>query len=279
MTSLPFGNVTSLPFGPDTVTWRVDLEPVVVLGGGRALLMQVAHPLVAAGVQQHSDYERDPYGRLFGTLDVMSKLVFGSPAVSQRQTSLLAATHRRVIGEADDGTPYSACDPALLLWVWATLVDTALTMYEAVFGRLAPGDRARFYAEQHLVADGCGVPEACIPDTLADFERYVSSTVVGTLTVTDAARAVAANVLDPPLPWYLAPARPPSRLVTVGLLPDSLRTGYRLSWSRRQQLALHALLRGLRATMPLVPRSQRERPLLAMAGPSPVRPPAFLRPS
>lgn len=267
----------SLPFGPDTVSWRIDLEPVVVLGGGRAVLLQVAHPLVAAGVEQHSAYEHDPYGRLFGTLDVMTKLVFGTPDISRRQTAILAGIHRTVTGRSDDGIAYSAQDPALLVWVWATLVDTAVVMYEAIFGRLSSVDLDTFYAEQRLVAAGCGVPDGAVPATRGDFDAYLGHTIASTLRVTPAARAVAANILSPPLPWYLRPARYPANLVTTGLLPGALRSGYGLDWDRGRERALRATLAVLRATVPHVPRRLRQRPLLSMAGPQRARPPSFLR--
>ena len=117
-----------LPLGRGSVAWQVNAEPVIFAGGGRALLMQVAHPGVGAGVEQHSTYASDPWGRLFRTVDIMMKLSFGDArAVSARQQRMLAKMHRRVKGTTDDRRGrYSAFDPALQVWVWATLVDTAL---------------------------------------------------------------------------------------------------------------------------------------------------------
>src|SRR4051795_853118 len=136
-----------LPLGRGTVSWRVNAEPVVFAGGGRALLMQVAHPGVGAGVEQHSTYASDPWGRLFRTIDIMMKMTFAAPEVSERQQRALAAMHRKVKGTTDDGRRYSAFDPDLQLWVWATLVETALIGYELVRPRLSAPDRERFYAE------------------------------------------------------------------------------------------------------------------------------------
>jgi uncharacterized protein (DUF2236 family) len=270
--------VSGLPFGEGTVTRRVNLEPVIFLGGGRALLLQVAHPSVAAGVAEHSDYERDPWGRLARTLDVVMKMAFGAPEQSARQQRRLEATHRRVSGVRSDGVPYSASDPALLLWVWATLVDTGLLMYERCFGRLPAGDRERYYQEQKLLAEGCGVPAAACPPAMADFESYVASMVARELHVTPPALAVGAAVTAPALRWPLGPlASVPLRLITTGLLPPSLRSGYGLRWSDADERRLAAAFRLLGAGR-LLPRSVRTRPSLWMVGASRVPvPPRFLQ--
>ena len=161
----------------------VNAEPVVFAGGGRALLLQVAHPGVGAGVEQHSTYASDPWGRLFRTVDVMMKLSFGSPEVSARQARLLARMHRRVVGTDDLGNRYDAMDPALQLWVWATLVDTAVLLYELVHGALTPDEKDRFYQESKLVAHGCGVPEGGCPATWGEFQAYVERVVAEDLHV------------------------------------------------------------------------------------------------
>lgn len=266
-----------MPFGPGSATWQIDLEPSVVLGGGRALLMQVAHPSVAAGVTEHSDYGSDPYGRLFGTLDVMMKMLFGRPDVSTLQRQVLSARHQRVRGTTAAGIPYSASDPALLLWVWATLVDTALLMYERVLGALAEETRRRFYLEQRLLAHGCGVPDTECPPDLEAFRAYVTSTIESQLRVTPAARSIATTVLAPPLPRWLLGAVALNRLVTTSLLPVRLREGYGLEWDRSRELASRVVLGTLGGGIRLVPRAVRQRPLLAMARTDSVRAPAFLR--
>src|SRR5438094_868133 len=120
----------SLPFHKDSMTWKVNMEPIVGLGGGRALLLQVLHPLVAAGVEQHSNFAQDPFRRGFQTADMMLKLAFGDESVSARQVELLRRMHEKVQGTSDEGIPYRAMDPQLLLWVWATLVDVSVLMYE-----------------------------------------------------------------------------------------------------------------------------------------------------
>lgn len=238
-----------LPLGLDTVAWRVNADPFVFAGGGRALLMQVAHPGVGAGVEQHSTYATDPWGRLFRTVDIMMKMSFGSPEESARQQRVLAKMHRRVKGTTEFGRPYSAFDPDLQVWVWATLVDTALLVYERVRGRLTPAERERYYAESKLTAYGCGAPRGSCPETWADFQRYVDRVVAEDLRVTDSARSVAVAAMVPPLPFGLADvAAVPNQLVTVGLMAPSLREQYGFDWDDAQERRLRRFFRAARAT-------------------------------
>jgi len=116
-------------FRPDGAAWRIGRELALLLGGGRALLLQVAHPLVAAGVAEHSDFRENPWKRLEGTMNAVWAVVFGTRAQADRAARRVRAMHSRVQGHTAAGTPYSALDPELLLWVHATLVDTALLVY------------------------------------------------------------------------------------------------------------------------------------------------------
>lgn len=249
----------ALPLTRRSVSWRVNAEPFVFLGGGRALLLQVAHPKVAAGVEQHSSYVTDPWGRLFRTVDVMAKLTFGSPEVSRTQAALLERMHTRVVGSTDDGQPYRAMDPDLLLWVWATLCDTALMVYERARPSLSARDRARYYDEWKLVAYACGVPGDGCPPTWNDFQSYLARVVANDLRVTSSARSVAHATMAPPLPWPAGPitARP-QQLVTAGLLPADVRAAYGFEWDRAHERALRRFFRIAGAVGGVVPRPLRE---------------------
>lgn len=251
----------ALPLGRDSVYWQVMAEPTVFAGGGRALLMQVAHPAVGAGVEQHSSYASDPWGRFFRTMHVMMKLSFGTPEESARQTRLLAKLHHRVVGSTEDGTPYSAMDPVLLRWVWATLVHSGLLMYELVVDPLSNEQRERYFQESKLMAYGCGVPQGSCPATWDDFTAYIDSVVAGELHVTRAARAVAHATMAPPLPVPIGPvAARPHQLVTVGLLAPSLREAYGFEWDDRRQRELDRWIFGVRALSKATPRLLRELP-------------------
>jgi uncharacterized protein (DUF2236 family) len=128
-------------FRPDGWLRRISGEPSVLFGGARALLLEVAHPLVAAGVAEHSDVERDPFGRLQRTLAAVTALAFASRDEALAAARGVARSHEAVSGTLDvaigpfaDGTAYHGRDPELVLWVWATLVDTALAVYRDFVG-------------------------------------------------------------------------------------------------------------------------------------------------
>jgi len=279
MNDRPLGSVPEqLPLSRSSFAWKVNGEAAVFAGGGRALLLQVAHPGVGAGVEQHSSYAKDPWGRFFRTVDIMMKLSFGTPEVSARQQRILDKMHRRVSGTTDEGTPYRATDTDLQLWVWATLVDTALLVYERVRPALRADEREQYYRESKLVAHGCGVPVGRCPQTWDDFTDYVRGVVDTDLRVTDSARAVALAALHPPLPGPLGSvAAVPNRLATVGLLPSGVRDQYGFTWSRSRQHQMDAWFAAQRSLTTLTPRALRTLP--AERAVSQARPPrlAWLR--
>jgi uncharacterized protein (DUF2236 family) len=214
---------------------------------------------VAAGVEQHSTYATDPWGRLFRTVDVMAKLAFASPEVSAAQAKLLERMHRRVNGITEDGEPYSALDADLLLWVWATLSDTALLMYESVRSPLSTDRRARYYEESKLVAHACGVPPEICPPTLDDFKAYVDRVVTEDLRVTAAGRSVAHATMVPPLPRPLGRvAAGPNQLVTAGLLPPNVRAGFGFEWDHHRERELRRFLHRFASVNRVTPRVVRE---------------------
>ncbi|HMJ02466.1 MAG TPA: oxygenase MpaB family protein [Conexibacter sp.] len=258
-------------FGPDSVTWRVNRESVLLLGGGRALLLQVAHPSVGAGVEQHSGYREDPWGRLFRTLDVTGRIVFGDSATVERASRRLRGVHRRVQGTIADGrtagAAYDAADHDLLLWVWATLVESALLVYTRYVRPLKVADVEAYYEEQKRFLAACGAPAETAPETYADFMAWYDRMVDEVLEVTPAAREVADAILHPrqfPLP--LRPAFDVLNLATVGLLPPTLREGYGLSWGPQRERVLGAQTALVRRLMPALPSLVREMPSARAAG-------------
>ena len=251
-------------FGPETVTWKVNREAVLLGGGGRALLLQVAHPSVAAGVVQHSDYDVDPWGRLYRTLDLVTKITFGTTETADRAAAQLKRAHGPVKGERPDGVAYRAWDPDLLLWVWATLVDSSVLVYTRYVAPLSARDLATYYAEQQRFAVMCGVPEGHWPSTWPRFTQWFEEWVRDECAVTDDSRAIAASVLDPRMPRVLKPAARPAvellRLATVGLMPPVLRERYGLSWGPRREQVLNASTGAVRRLLPLLPGLLREFP-------------------
>lgn len=250
-----------LPFGKDTVSWRVNMEPVIALGGGRALLLQVLHPSVAAGVDRHSDFARDPFRRGFRTADMMLKLAFADEATSARQATTLRKMHGRVRGETPGGLAYDALDPALLLWVWATLVDVSLRMYERGVRRLDDTDRERYYQEQKEVAYACGVPDGTCPVSYRDFERYFEGVLASELRVTSTATLVAYAGRHPPLPRPFGNiAGAALTLFTAGLLPEAIREELGYRWTPTRERLLRAFLFASRTASAVIPRAIRHAP-------------------
>ena len=221
-------------FPPDSVIRRVDGEWALLLGGGRALLMQLAHPLVAKGVAEHSDFKNNPFDRLQRTLDASWTIVFGTNADAARTAAVIHRVHDRVVG-AD----YHANDPELLLWVHATLVDTALRVHRRFLGGLSDDEAEEFYAESMIVASLLGVPMERQPADLTAFRTYVR-TMISTLVVSEEAKHQATEVLHPKLPLPLTPLMPFVRQLTVGLLPQPLRDAYGLRWDPARAVALDA---------------------------------------
>jgi hypothetical protein len=177
-------------FGPGSLTWSVNGEAVLLLGGGRALILQVAHPKVAAGVTEFSGYREDPWGRLYRTLEVTLKIAFGDPETSRAASEGLRRIHGRVAGTDDRREPYRALDPGLLLWVHATLTDTSLTIYERYVGKLTPRERSLYYEEMKTLGEAYSIPRDAMPADHAAFRRYWASMLADGLRVTEATREV-----------------------------------------------------------------------------------------
>ena len=220
---------------------------MLLLGGGRALLMQLAHPLVAAAVAEHSGFNADPFARLQRTLEATFIIVFGTIEEAHEAAGGVRAVHERVVGRG-----YRADNPDLLLWVHATLVDTALRVHKRFLQPLRPDDAERYYQESTVVAELLGVPRDVQPPDLESFLGYVRG-CVASLEVTDTARRLAHDVLHPRLPWPVQPAAELGRQLTAGLLPPPLRVQYGLSWDAHRERALLLAGVGSRLVLPRVP--------------------------
>lgn len=252
-------------FGRDSVYWRLNSRWSVLAGGPAAVLLQVAHPSVGAGVANHSSYKTDPFGRLERTLDSMLTISFGTPERREETLATLRTMHRRVAGTRADGQAYRAADPELQLWVWATLGWVGLEVERKYVGRLSADERARFYDESKEVARAFRVPERLIPETLGDFHRYVDEVVAG-LEVTDDARDVAETVVRPKLPHAPGSLVVPLEWITTDLLPASLRSGFGLAeLSPVQRRVLRELRRVGRLVLPNLPAPLAVNPLAARA--------------
>lgn len=238
-------------FPADCWLRRISGEQAVLFGGGRALLLEIAHPLIAVGVAEHSNFRADPFGRLRRTLDAMSAIAFGSRRRALAAARSVERAHHGVRGRLDvdagpfpSGTRYDGRDRDLMGWVWATLADTALVVYERFVEPLDEGDRDSYLADHARLARLLGVPADWLPESHAAFRRYFDAMLEGeTLTVTPTARDIARCVLEPPV---RGPATATLRGMTAALLPDRLRAEFGLRWDEKRAAKTEALVDSIR---------------------------------
>lgn len=242
------------------VTTLTDIggDAVLVAGGGRAILLQIANPGVGLGVAAHSDFASRPLDRLHATLTFAYAQVYGTDADKRRVTRRVNAAHGPVsAGPTPESPGYSAFDPALQLWVAATLYDTAITVRELVYGPLDDESAERIYREYAVLGTALQMTPELWPPTRADFDRYFAEETAK-LEVTPEARAVSKELLSArSLPLVLRAAMPLARLMTAGLLDERLRADYGFRWSPKQQRRFDRVIRVTRMVWPKLPRGIR----------------------
>lgn len=247
-----------------TISQRVNAERVVLLGWSRAILLQLAHPLVAAGVAEHSSFRGGALAaaaRLHHTVQSMLSLTFGDSRRHGEALETIRTIHRRVngrlttaIGRFPAGTSYSAEDPDLLLWVHATLLDSLPLVYDHVVRPLTDEERDRYCAEAAGVAIELGARAADVPRSWAELRTYLDATYAsGVIVVGTQARELASAVLAPPLAAFTGPAAWVNRVVTVGLLPTDVRREYGFEWNASDDLKLRRALRVVRSIRAALP--------------------------
>ncbi len=234
---------------------------MVLAGASAAFLLQLADPAVAAGVAQHSNFREDPYGRLRRTLVSTFSVAFGSTERAHAAISRLNAIHRSVSGTApESGTAYDALDPVLLLWVHATLIDTALRIYDRYVEALSVEEMDAYLRESRPVAMRLGVPESLYPDTVAALRAWMAERMAsGAVRVTPTARSLSHAVLYPsPFPprfvWTAA------HLVSFSVLPPEILRAYGIRWGSRRRRAMSRVAAVTRTVLPLVPGPLRYVP-------------------
>src|SRR5712691_5618374 len=214
-------------FGPASVTWRVSADLASPVAGLRSLLMQALHPLAMAGVDQHSGWCRDPVGRLAATSAYLATVTFGERAAAMRAAARVRRIHDHVRGtDVVTGRPYAAGDPALLLWVHASLVDSVLAAGSLVGTALSAADGNSYVAEMVTAAELIGVPRSLVPSSVPELDLYVASVRPG-LRCTPAAAESMACLLDPPgLGEYIADIWQDVRDAAIAVLPRWARQMY-----------------------------------------------------
>lgn len=248
------------------VTDRVNGERLVVLGWPRAILMQLGHPLVAAGVRHHSsvrDSAAAPIYRLHATVTAMLGIAFGTTAERAAVITHIKSIHARVNGELTEpvgpfarGTRYSAEDPDLLLWVHATLIDTSLLFYERLVGDLTEDERDEYCREAARIAVELGARQADVPTDWYGMSAYVQRMLDSpTLTVGADAQVVADTMMAGPAMRTMWPVSSLVKRLTVGTLPDQLRAQYAFRWSGAEETKLPTLLNRIKRLRRLTPEA------------------------
>jgi uncharacterized protein (DUF2236 family) len=229
-------------------------EGILLAGGARAILLQVANPAVARGVDEHSDFAARPVNRLHATLRYVYAVTCGTDADRERVAEAVNAVHRQVVGPG-----YDAGDPELQLWVAATIYDTAVDLYERIFGVLPAPRAEEVYRGYAIVGTTLQMPAERWPADRAAFGAYWAKALAD-LRVGDDARRIAHDLLHPSAVAMRALA-PTIRLFTGGLLPPSLRDDYGLPWSARRQRGFDRMLRAAAVGYPHLPAPVRELPV------------------
>ena len=227
-------------FGPDSITWKIYREPILVLGSFRALLLQIAHPAVATGVAQHSNFKKDALGRGFRTFQAMAMLFFGTKQQSEAVGNRLQRVHGSIKGayQNSTGSPndYHANDPALQCWVLATIIDTTVQIITRMRLRDLPEDwRAQFFEESKTAATILGIPPEHYPQNWPDFEQYMQNMLNSdTLGSIGTCKEVADGII-----YHRFSFSPLAKLLSAGWLPAALckRLGITVQYDAEKRLA------------------------------------------
>jgi uncharacterized protein (DUF2236 family) len=230
-------------FPPSSLSWKVNREAALFLGAGRATVLQLAHPWVAAALNQHSNLRTDPLARFHNTFRVVFTMIFGTLEQALAASRHLYLMHTRIQGELPwrvaaypQGSHYEANEVNALLWVYATLVESALLAYNSVLPPLSEDDREIYYTESRRMASLFGIPSTALPPDWSAFEAYTRTMWASEkLGVNSLSRDMAHRVLEGrgswvPIPnWY--------RALTAAWLPERLRSEFALKYGRREQEA------------------------------------------
>jgi uncharacterized protein (DUF2236 family) len=254
-------------FGPRSVSWEIGREAFVFLGAGRAALLQTAHPFVAHAIDQHSQTKTDPLGRFHRTFEAVYGIVFGDLEEAFRMARGVRHIHdgiqgliREDVGRFRRGDAYLALDVEALLWVHATLIDTAIYSHELMRGPMPLAKKEAYYQESKVFARLFGVPKDALPSNWEAFSVYFDQTVHSSMiSVGDPAKEMADFLFSSPRPaaqavmtWF--------RRITAGLLPEPVREGYGMRFNLADRVLFEASIAALRNTLPRLPPRLRYTP-------------------
>jgi uncharacterized protein (DUF2236 family) len=250
-------------FGPESLTWRVDREAAVFLGAGRALLLQLAHPWVAAAISEHSKTFADPVGRFHRTFNITFTMVFGTLDQAlvaarrlHRRHTVVTGSLPHAAGRYEAGSSYRANEVSALQWVHATLVETALQTHDLVLPALTSSEREQYWTEAKLYAALFGIRLADLPADWTSFAAYTEAMAQSdNLAVSPAARDIAQQIFSGRATglrvpkWY--------RALTAHLLPERLREEFGFEFGEHEARSMKRALTWIRRVYPRLPMRLR----------------------
>ena len=245
-------------FGPTSLVWRISREPILLLFGMRALMLQIAHPHVAQAVADHSNYRSDPLGRGIRTFKAVYAMIFGSRETAINASLAVHAIHKRVYGEIKDSLPscieahYKATDPQAALWVAATLLDSSIFAYELCIRRLSKIEKEQFYQESKRFGQLFGVPESLYPNTWEEFQNWMASTIQSEqITVIPVAKEILHGLLFGT--WFARILAPTNYAVAAMSLPSKLVKDFGFKQSIWVKFFYKLVLALAKGTMRIIP--------------------------
>ena len=251
-------------FGPTSKLWQINRHAALFLGGGRAALLQLAHPYVAQGIADHSKTQSDPFGRFRRTFYNVFAMVYGDLDSAYGSARRVHRAHRQIhgrfqeaIGPYPAGAAYNANEQQALLWVHATLWETSILMFEKVVRPLQEVEKEEYYRETRKFASLFGIDPGLLPDGWSSFQRYNREMWSSEqLAVGSAARNIGSFLFEPrwQMPWPVARWL---QTMTAGLMPEELRDAFALPWSEHHRRRFERSLRWLRRSHRLWPKRVR----------------------
>ncbi|MBO1329671.1 oxygenase MpaB family protein [Streptomyces sp. VRA16 Mangrove soil] len=258
------------PPPPGGVLWETAGDIRSLLALPAAFVLQVAHPAVGAGVDDHSVFRTDPWGRGERSLTSVLLWVYGG-ADAAEEGRRLRRIHRDIRGTDPHGRRYHALTPASYAWVHATGYPVARYARRYFARPFTQEEDERFYAEWLMVGRILGIHDRDMPQTVQEFRPYYDKVLadeIGRNTVVDELTSAHRAIPAPPghrvlgLLWpVLRPALARTlRFLSIGLLPPEARSALGLPWTERQERRLRRWAVLVRWLVPRLPERLRYLP-------------------